>query len=620
MKKLLSAGAVSLILSAAVAQEDTLKTIEMEGVTIRENRFEIPFAESSRNISVVDKQDIQRSVAQSIPEVLSYIPGIDIRQRGPLGAQADISIRGGSFEQTLVLVNGIKMADPQTGHHALSLPLHMHNIERIEALKGPGARIFGQNAFSGAVNFITRVPEDKAIFLGAYGGDFGLYGVSAGLSLPETGYKQYISFSRDASSGYRHNTDFTLNNLFYQSEWDVLKGQVTILGGIADRKFGANGFYASPAYTEQYEEVTTSFLSAGYTGTLGSMTIKPRLYWRNNHDDYFISRENPSAYRNDHFTNVFGAEVNAALESRYGVTGLGIELRSESIDGRWERGGIKSSSNLDGFNRGKAGIYAEHKFAFLDRKLHITPGVFISSYTDFGTSHFPGIDIGYSPVKNLRLYANAGRSYRVPTFYDQYYISEKEEGNPNLEPETAVSFEAGFRFLQKGVTLESNFFRQDASRIIDWVLNEEENKWRAENFSGIVTRGIETSVSIDFDEATGNDFFLKNIFMSFNHIDSDHQVVENVISRYTLENLQNQLIVGVNHRIVNRLSNSLKVRMNKRVGNPSYWVWDSKLSYDQKGFTIFAEATNLFDVSYEEVMTPMPGRWFRAGTTLKLNL
>src|SRR5690606_19208878 len=138
---------------------------------------------------------------------------------------------------------------------------------------------------------------------------------------------------------------------------------------------------------------------------------------RNNHDDYFFVRENPSSYRNDHFTNVFGAEANLAFENALGETGLGVELRSEMIAGDWERGGVKSKSNLDGFHREKAGLYVEHKFSSADKSLHITPGIFISSYTDFGVNYFPGIDVGYSPAKNLRLYANVGRSYRVPTFY-----------------------------------------------------------------------------------------------------------------------------------------------------------------------------------------------------------
>lgn len=620
MTKFLLAAVLVFSFLPAFSQNDSLKTIEMEGLIIRENRFEIPFAESSRNISVVEKEEIQRSIAQSIPEILSFIPGIDIRQRGPLGAQADISIRGGSFEQTLILINGIKMADPQTGHHSLNLPLHMDNIERIEALKGPGARIFGQNAFNGAVNFITRVPKDKALYLSAHGGDFGLYGVLAAVSLPDSDYKQYLSLSRDAATGYRHNTDFEINNLFYQAEWDVHNGQVNIIGGIADRRFGANGFYASPAYTEQYEEVTTGFISTGYSGNLGSILFKPRVYWRNNHDDYFISRENPSSYRNDHFTNVFGAETNLSFESALGETGLGIELRSEMIAGDWERGGVKSKSNLDGFHREKMGVYAEHKFALLDKSLHITPGIFISSYTDFGINHFPGVDVGYSPVKNFRLYANVGRSYRVPTFYDQYYVSATEEGNPNLKPETAVSYEAGFRYTFNGIAIESNYFRQNATQIIDWVMNEEEDKWRAENFSDILTEGVETSININFAESIGDEFFINHIFLSFNHIDSEHRLEADILSRYALENLQNQFIAGLNHKLLKRLTNTARVRMNKRVNKPSYWVWDLKLSYELKGFNIFTEATNLFNAEYEEVMTPMPGRWFRAGASYKFLL
>jgi vitamin B12 transporter len=602
----------------AHAQEDSLRTIEMKNVTIQENRFEIPFAEASRNISIIDSEDIKRLSARSVPEILSFIPGVDIRQRGPLGAQADISIRGGSFEQTLVLINGIKMSDPQTGHHSLSLPINIHNIERVEVLKGPGARIFGQNAFSGAVNFITKIPEEQAVFLSSHTGNFGLLGMAASVSLPHSAYRQYISVSRDVSKGYRYNTDFRISNLFYQSEMNALGGQFSILGGIVDRNFGANGYYASPDYKEQYEEVTTSLMSIGYSHQSEKLSIKPRIYWRRNQDDYLFFRDNPSVYRNNHFTNVWGAEVNSRYQSIFGETGFGLEFRSERIIGDWERGGEASKSNLHGFHRELAGLYVEHKLKLLDNRLHITPGVFVSGYSDFGINTFPGLDFGFSVVPELRIYGNLGKSYRIPTFYDQYYKSPVEIGNPDLDPETAISYEGGLRYYIQGISWEINYFNQRADRIIDWVMQD--GIWYSRNFSDVNTAGAELSVNLNFNEIVGNISLIEYFSASYNRINSSIKKPEGVISKYALDNLQDQLIMGLRHKIVNGLSHNIKVRMVNRVAQSSYWLLDSKLNYDIKRLNIFSEITNLANVQYVEVMTPMPGRWFRIGANFKINL
>ena len=336
-----------------------------------------------------------------------------------MGVQADIGIRGGTFEQSLILVNGVKMIDPQTGHHSLNLPMNFDNIERIEVLKGPGARIYGQNAFSGAVNFITRIPN-KALNVNLFGGDFGVYGGSLSLSIPVNKYKQYISLSRNASDGYRHNTDYSINNIFYQSSVNIAGGELDILGGYTDRAFGANGFYASSDYTEQYEEVQTGFLSLGYKKRSGSFMYNPRVYWRNNTDNYFFIRDMPEIYENLHTTDVAGLEINSNWENFLGVTGIGMEFRTERIHGDWVRGGVESKSNLDGFYRNNFGVFAEHKFKF-GKKWDMTPGVYISNYTDFGWNYFPGMDLGYTLNEHIRLYGNIGKSYRVPNFYEMYY-------------------------------------------------------------------------------------------------------------------------------------------------------------------------------------------------------
>ena len=600
----------------AYSQVDT--TIVMSDLVISGNRISTPFSEASRNIQIITSEDIRRNPIQSIPEILSYSPGVDIRQRGPMGVQSDIGIRGGTFEQTLILLNGIKLTDPQTGHHVMNIPIPLDNIQQIEILKGPGARIYGQNAFAGAVNFITKAPEIRKVGFRAYGGSFGSYGGNLSLSLPLGNYKQYISLSRDASDGYRHNTDYGVNNIFYQSELPAKNGKYELIFGLTDRKFGANGFYASPDYTEQYEEVRTSITSLSYNSELNNFRIKPRIYWRWNQDKYLFIRENPGVYQNLHKTNTFGAEINSSYKSDLGITGFGIELRKETINGDWVRGGKDTKSNLDGFYRDNFGIYIDHKLK-IGSRFDMTPGVYVNWYSDFSWNAFPGIDMGYSINDKIRLYGNVGNSYRIPTFYDQYYSSPIEEGNPDLMPEDAVTYEIGLRYLNKGFSFEGNYFVRDANQLIDWVYNPVDSIWRSQNFQNVMTMGVELALNLNFNELIDADYPVYSVGLSYNYLDQNVDEVENIQSRYALEHVRNQVIFSIHHKIIGKLKNSFRARYVDRIEQESYMLIDDRIYYEQnEKLVLFLEASNLTDQIYTEVMTPMPGRWFRGGITLNV--
>ena len=179
---------------------DTL-SIDIQELTIAENRLSIPFNDVSRNIEIITKQQIQELNAFSINEVLQLVGGVDIRQRGVHGVQADLSIRGGTFEQALILINGVKMLDPQTGHHLMNLPITLEDIERIEVLKGPGARVFGQNAFAGAINIVTKVQDEFGLSAGIDYGENGLLNAFTSISLPVDQIQQKISLSHNHSNG-----------------------------------------------------------------------------------------------------------------------------------------------------------------------------------------------------------------------------------------------------------------------------------------------------------------------------------------------------------------------------------------------------------------------------------
>jgi len=599
--------------------EEEKDTILLKDLVIQENRLDYRFSEASRNMGLVEKKEIRSLPVENLPEILSTQPAVDIRQRGPGGVQADVGIRGGTFEQTLILLNGVKMSDPQTGHHLLNVPIMFDNLDRIEIIKGPAARIYGQNAYAGAINFITKVPEKNVIRVRSYGGDFGAWGASISASYRNQHQGQYISFGTDHSNGYRHNTDYKINNAFYQGELNLNKyDKVDYFLGITQRKFGANGFYASPDYSEQYEEVRTSTASISYTHEKGKFKITPRISWRNNKDEYDFVRDDPGVYQNLHYTNTYSIETNSAVENNFGTTGFGVEFRHENINGDWLRGGNKSKSNLDGFSRDNFGAFVEHRFTSSNQKFDITPGLYFGWYSDFGTQFFPGIDAGYNVSNDVRLYGNIGKSYRIPTFYDQYYESPVEQGNPDLDPEYSWNYEVGARFLKNDFLLEGNIFYRDNQNLIDWIYNTQDSVWRSRNFSVVKTKGIELLISYQKPiTIIDHQFFIDRISISYNKLDQDKKMTDEQ-SRYALEHLSDQFIICTDINIYKNLRTSWSGRFIKRIEQDAYPLLDGRIYWQDKIFSIFIEATNITNTEYSEVFTPMPGRWFRGGFVMTL--
>ena len=592
--------------SIANAQTDTLLERDLKDVVVKENRIVIPFSASARNISIVTQKDLEVTPAVNYVEALNYVPGVDVRQRGPMGVQSDISIRGGTFDQTLVLLNGIKMSDPQTGHHAAYLPVSMLNIAQIEVVKGPAARIYGQNAFAGAVNVVTKVPEGRRLMLGTTIGQNDLLNTHIGLALPIRRYKQFISFNQTSSAGYQYNTDFSINNIFYQSEVKIGRGKLDLQAGHVQRKFGANGFYSSPAFVDQYEEVATSFAAASYRLTGSNYIVTPRVYWRRNHDDYVFLRQDPAYFNNIHTTNIIGGEVNSviSLKDDKGVIGIGGEVRNEDI----------VSSNLGDWNRTIAGLFGEYRWENDD--FAVTPGVYINYYSDYGINAFPGVDVSYKMTSFSKIFANVGNSYRIPTYTDLYYVGRTNIGNPDLEPESAWTYELGYKYNRKGIFFQASGYYQAASSVIDWTRTVDTLPWQPTNLNNINSTGIELSADFRFDQILGKDSYLKRFYIGYHMINATLEIEDNVLSRYALEHLNNQLSVAVEHRIYKNLYNSMKFRFVDRVTMDNYSVFDAKVFWKTKTSTFFVEGTNLFNAEYRETnLVTMPGRWVRAGFT-----
>lgn len=589
-----------LFSTVAFSQQDSARVLQQ--VVIQTNRIQTGFDETAASVIVISAADLKQAPAISVSDLLHYVAGVDIRQRGAHGVQADAGIRGSTFDQVLILINGIKISDAQTGHHSLNLPIDVDNIERIEVLKGPAARIFGQNAFAGAINIITKNPDKAFIKLQAIGGSNGLGGFRISAAQTSDKVKHYLSASRDFSDGYQYNTAYTISNFFYQSQVNTNAGKLSLLAGYTDRAFGANGFYASPAFTDQYETVQTSLAAVTLqTQPSEKVSIQHRVYWRRNFDDYIFNRFNPSAYRNIHLNNTVGYEANATLTHNHGSTGLGLDVNQ-----LWLR-----STNLGDRERTVVTLFAEHRIELLNKRLHLTPGIQFNYYSDFGANLFPGIDAGFNLTQHVAVFGNMGYTYRVPTYTDLYYSDPANLGNPELQPEYAISYEGGVKLIQsKKVQGQVSYFVRDGKRIIDWTKVQESDPWRPDNLIGINMQGVDLNI-------TWKPAKIIAVNAGYTYIDAD-KVSDSGFSRYAFENLNHQAQGGGTLFYSKSFSHSINYRYCDRANLPDYHLVDSRLMWQGKTFGAFTDLTNIFDVTYKETnLVTMPGRWIKVGVSYR---
>lgn len=613
MKSFIFIALPMLFTTYAIANQDST-TLDLGEFTVMENRMEIPFNKVSRNISVIHRKAIETTPARSIQEVLAFTPGVDIRQRGVSGVQANVGIRGGSFEQTLMLINGIKLTDPQTSHHQMNIPVPFQAIQRIEVLKGPGSRIFGQNAYAGAVNIVTSLPESTSLNIQGFGGDFGMRGGHLISSLPIGKYKQTISISHDASEGHWYNSDFKVNNIFYESGFDInKKNELNAMIGYTDRKFGANGFYTN-TFPDQWEAIETYLTALTHTFRDKKFYLQTRGYWRRNVDEFRLRRNEPEFFTNNHISDVLALELNSTYTSSLGVTGLGVEARQEKIE----------SSNLGNRERSFLGIFAEHRIEFWE-KFDARAGIYSNYYNEYGWKHFPGAEVGFQANKFSRLYTNFGTSYRIPSFTELYYEDPSNLSNPNLLPEEAWNFEIGWKLNRKNLTSEVVYFHRATDNLIDWTrapsdITPNPNRWTPGNISSVQFNGLETSIQYNVNWG-GQKAKLNELSLSYNYIHADLVQAEGMESRYALNSLRNQIIAGMQAEFMGKAELTIKGRYVERMALDPYFLLDARLDYNRiKPVGFFMEASNITNAEYLEAgFVQMPGRWFKAGFTVNVN-
>jgi vitamin B12 transporter len=605
-------GAVSLVFSVAL-QSKSQQTADSEAqqkplhaeqtMVVLGSATPVPLAESARAIEVLPLENLTGVVATPT-DVLRNDASIFLEQRGAGGAQADVTLRGGSFEQTLVLLNGFRINDSQTSHHNLDLPLPMEAMHSIEVLHGAGSTLHGADALAGVVDFLTAAPQMNALMLHSGIGSFGFNEQSLLGDLVRQRWSSRLTASHNLSTGFTTDRDYR-NETASQEDWLTSRiGLTDLLLAASDRSYGAAGFYGDYPSWER-----TKGWFASIRQELGTRT-QAAFGYRKHTDEFVLVRENPALYENNHIDGSWQASLRHTLPvAKASVALMGLEGDGDSIH----------SNNLGQHARNRLAGYLDLDLRPAAKHWNLTVGAREEGFSGGTLVFAPHLAGSYRVTDVLKLHAAGGYGYRIPTYTDLYYSDPVDIPNPNLKPESAWSGEGGLDWNASAkLTLSATGFYSRQHDAIDYVRATESDPWQAVNLNGLSYTGIETS-------ATWVPARNQTIHLAWTMLHGAqsalHGLQSEYIFNYPVENAHADWSSALGKYLTVR--NSLQVA--QRYQQTPYPVWNLALLHESAvhrwnhpGFYLRLE--NLSNTGYQEIVgVAMPGRSITGGITVRLS-
>lgn len=632
---------------SASQPSDRMTEKELDEVVVTGSRIELPVNQTAKLVTVITRDEIQRAPIQSIEDLLNYVAGIDVQQRGGHGVQADISIRGGSFDQTAILLNGVNLSSPQTGHYSFDIPINLSDIERIEIIHGPSSLVYGASAFSGGINIVTKKNPDHKVYGKLQAGGHKLFNVEANGALKAGISTNQLSIGYKTSGGYIQNSDYDIFNLLWQTRLNIETSKVDIQLGYNDKQYGANTFY-SATFPNQYDKTKSYFASVkGETGD--KLKFIPQIYWNRHTDNFQLIKDSGSA--NDHKTDVYGANLNIQYTSTLGITSLGAEFRNEGImssvlgkpmdqpDGKYTKSDDRTNISY----------MLEHNL-IID-KLVLTAGVMANYNTAIKGNYkfYPSLSASYKILNNLKAHGSWSKATRMPTFTDWYYNTKTHAGNPNLKPEYSEAFELGFKYSNSFMSAYITGYIMNGDNMIDWIFRPVDNpenpenpeeKWHSVNLASIKKKGFDIGAKFYLNEMSEWIPASTTLQLGYSRLNQDGENNSGQLnSNYVLNYLRDKFTVQLNHPIYkDKINASWNFRWQKRMGSylnyenidpitqkptqesfSPFSTLDFQINYVLKDFVFNVNVNNLYNTHYFDLGNiPQSGFWLMCGVSYTL--
>ncbi len=627
----------------------TNKQVMLDEVSVTGTRAPLTVSQQARMVTVLSREDIQAAPVQSVNDLLKYAVGVDVRQKGALGALTDVSIRGGNSEQITVLLNGINICDAQTAHNTFDFPVDISEIERIEVLEGPAGRVYGTSSLLGAINIVTKTPPSSSLSARIEGGSYGYLAAGARANIAQGRWNNQLSGSFTRSDGYlrnkanRLNADYKTSKAFYQGNYNDSQIAVRWHAGMSVKDFGANTFYAAK-YDDQFEHTFKTFTALQAENKQGKFHIRPSIYWNRSMDRFELFRGAPQKYAyNYHRTDVYGVNLNAYFDWSLGRTAFGAELRHEelvstNLGEKLERPHHIHGTDRDytnGINRTNLQFVLEHNIIL--SRFTLSAGVIAvkNSQADMNMRVYPGIDASYRMGNAWKVYASYNTSLRMPSFTELFYSVGGHKADKHLKPEELSALEAGLKYNAHGISGKTSIFYNQQKNLIDWISDGTLDAngsplWKSVNFGRINVVGVEASLSFDCRTLMPSQHFLKQFSLAYCYLNQNEKEHKGITSKYVLEYVKNKMVanlqlnlwrnldLGLNYRLLHRMGGYIDTN-NQRHNYVTYGILDARLSWNTGKWTAFAAANNLLNRTYVDYgNVPQPGTWITAGVSIQM--
>ncbi len=627
----LSAGMSILLLasegaSAQNADTAVLRTLRIDEVGITGSQS-APTRRSLAQTPLFDRKAGTAAPLQTLESALRLQPSVDLRERGSKGTQADITLRGGSFDQTMVLLNGIDFTDARTGHQSHSLPVDLDCISAVDLIDG----VPGLGAYAGAVNIRTAPLRPRYLRFAAEGGEHGYAyaNLSGACSSERSSLLAAGSYRR--SDGYRRNTDFETYNAYLRATHETRRvGLFDLQAGYQHRAFGSNGFYA--AYNpDQWEQTSTALASLRWVLERSAWSMGASASYRKNFDRYDWTR---GAAMNRHATDNVGARAWAERRWAAGTTTLGGDYAFNHIysTNLGTPLAVPHGDYLCADARHTGNLYVSHLKQW--RRFDVS-GSAGASFSPYGEAALWSLAAGFRPFEGLRIETGASQSMRLPTFTDLYYTSPAQINNLDLRPEKATTWRLGADWRRGGWHASALTYFRAGRDIIDWVWHGDDDpvaewrgKWHSEQTSALDTWGLELAVGY-----TRGEGLLRHAGLSYAYVTTDRD--DAVIARSAMDFMRHKAAATLELRLLRRLSLALTGSLYDRNGSYTdypvpgdssvsevrdfepYFLLDARLAWEKGICRLHLDATNLTGTRYCDMGgIPLPGRWVTAGVTI----
>ncbi len=620
----------------------TTKEALLDDVEVTGSRAPLANGQAARMVTVLSRDEIQAAPVHSVNDLLKYAVAVDVRQRGPLGAQTDIGIRGGTQEQVTILLNGINICDPQTGHNAFDFPVDLSEIARIEVIEGPAGRVYGTSSLSGAINIVTVADSLSGADVHVEGGSFG-YGAAGGrIVLRPDGapVASSLSASLTRSDGYsrseagRLNSDYQGGKAFYRGRYDGDRLTLHWHAGLSTKGYGSNTFY-SARYDDQYERTVKWFTALQGEMQCGAVHVRPSVYWNRSQDRFELIRGSETAVPfNHHRTDVFGLSLTSWFDTPLGRTAFGAEFRNEDIVSSTLGEALPSPNGhyRYGLNRSNLSFHLEHNILW--RRFTLSAGfvAFRNTWNQMPFTIYPGVDASVRLGSRWKVYASCNTSLRMPSFTELYYSVGGHKADKYLKPEELCALEGGVKFYADALTAQASVYHHHSRNLIDWVLDPtaEEPVWESVNFTRVNAIGAELSARLDLERALRLPQTYLSVAYCYNHQDKGDE--HGLQTQSKLEYLRHKLTATLQTAPAANWTLLIHYRLQRRTGTyltvdgttlpyRTYDLVDARLTWNRPSYSLYAQVSNLFSRRYVDYgNVEQPGAWIVAGLRMHLEL